>query len=321
MAKKKINYGGIVWLLFIVLVLGASIYVFFKYSGVYVVQELESTSSDGKVTLQASFYNFGGLRQTWVSGQEATHVTFSLKASNTGSVDLFNIEVVNQNANLGNAFDNLPIILNFPINSTDVVLGDTKQECPIGDECDLGEDCIEGNCYLNLQPFAIGYEQNDVEFSLQLQGDYTGSFGETEQDLSNIVSIIYDIRIEETEPSYVKFRTDDLTYDSDSSIAYGTSCDGSDLVIYGEETSSLMTTESCEDYFDSILLNYIIGDLSYSGTNSLILGTRSEFSGTIYIGETDDDGVGCKWVRYSDSRTGTVSISSVSSTPSMELDC
>jgi len=210
MKSKKAQKAifGILIAVILIAIVGGGLYYFFKLSSKGGVTDIESTSEDGFATLTATFYTdtgdaiTPGITQALIGGtNQRTGVIFEMKASNTGNVDLTNVQVISPNANMNGAFDNIGALSSLNIGQSAISLGTSGQSCPGGNgDCDTNEYCSESagiKCAIKLDDYASGTSQHNVDFTISLQGDFINAIGESQSITSDPVTLTYDI-LEET---------------------------------------------------------------------------------------------------------------------------
>lgn len=187
--------------------IGGGIYMFTNVASGGGVDQTDSTSDDGMVSLGATFYTEdaqeagGGVPQALVGGtSRRTHVIFELKATNTGDVELTDIIPSSPNANMNGAFDNVGALPTLIVGAVNILVGSSGQDCPGGDgDCDTNEECIvsAGNkCAIRLDDYASGTSAHNVDFTISLSGNFLNAIGEAQGTSSNPVTLTYDIRDE-----------------------------------------------------------------------------------------------------------------------------
>ena len=206
MAKKK-TLPIIIISVLVLAVIGGGFWFFLSTGGKGTVDKTEETSDDGIVSLGATFYNLqgdqptGGVAQALIGGtNQRTHVSFELKASNTGDVELTNVEPLNPNANINGAFDNINPLASLGVGQSQVSLGTTAQSCTTNAQCDENEECVNPGtgliCLINLDQYASANsgQQNNVDFTISLQAEFLNALGTSDTVSSNPVTLTYDVR-------------------------------------------------------------------------------------------------------------------------------
>ena len=188
----------------IVLAIAGGVYLFLQ-KGKGGVGDVTETSDDGMATLSATFYDFSGtapssgVSQALVGGtSKQTHVKFEMKASNTGNVELTNINLASPNANMNGAFDNVGSLATLAVGASNIIVGSTDQICVINEDCDANEECIGTPlaCYIKLDDYtsANAGVPHNVDFSVSLSGSYLDALGIIQTATSDPVSLQYDLR-------------------------------------------------------------------------------------------------------------------------------
>ena len=202
--KSRIILISIFSLFLILLVVGALVFLHFNKE----LSNLSDTSEDGLATLSATLYNSNGQiiqsgTQSFINGQQATHISFKVYASNlVGNVDLTNIQVVSPNSNLGNSFDNNgnpPSIPSLLKTQSNIFLGTTANTCTLNADCDTKEECVDTNADTILDKCLIPLSQYEVLtqptiFSLNIKADYNDALGNPQQQISDLLSVFYTIQ-------------------------------------------------------------------------------------------------------------------------------
>lgn len=198
--------------LVVILLIGGGIYYFMQI-GAGGVDKVEAESEDGFAKLTATFYDFSGdalgkstgVEQALIGGKnKRTHVSFQLSATNTGNVDLTNVQVTSPNANMNGAFDNIGALSSLAVSASQS-LGSTDQTCTSTAGCDTNEECCEvgvgcgsvnGVCVIALDAYASADAgaTNNIDFSISLKGDYQDAQGTSQSVTSSPVILTYDIR-------------------------------------------------------------------------------------------------------------------------------
>lgn len=150
-----------------------------------------------------------------------------------------------------------------------------------------GETNIQSSAPIDTSQIELG----DVDFSISVQGYYLDAQGL--QVPFSVDSEPYTINIVPEE--YVQFRTSSLSYGSNgaSEIAYGSSCDNTELTRYTSTTSGGYTADYCDDIFDIIL--GVPCDKTYSGNpESCYLGLLNGEYSVCWR----DEGIGIGYTKY-----------------------
>lgn len=168
--------------------------------------KIEETSSDGQATVLATFYDkdgnpiSSGLEQS-ILGSSFTlveYISFEVKASNTGTIDLTDVQVDQTNSNLADAFDNdgnPPTIATLTTGQSQILIGSTANSCTDNTQCDSNEQCVSNQCIISFSQFEA--QAQPTLFTLNIKGTFNDALANPQILSSADVSLSYEILPEE----------------------------------------------------------------------------------------------------------------------------
>lgn len=220
--RNSLGQGRLIIVLLVVgllIIAGLGIGGFIFFGKRAAVDKITSTSDDGVATLTATFYDANGvpiipgvsqsfgLPQALLGPDPVTQaffVSFSLSVTNTGDVELTNVQPTLANAVMDGAFDNIgaggtPTLATLAVAASNILLGDTKGTiCSVNGDCDTArEDCVATQCLIRFDTLVSGdgeTAQPLTTFEISVTGGFLDAIGNPQSVTSAPVTLSYDIR-------------------------------------------------------------------------------------------------------------------------------
>lgn len=229
-----------------------------------------------------------GTEQTTIGGQSGIfYMSFLIKASNSGNVNLNNVRVVSSTPQeLTDAIQTPTSISLLSVGQSNILLTKTDNSCVSNLECGVSEKCVglTPTCKIDVSN-RIG----SVIYSIDIAGDYQDAFGNAKTITTSVnLPITY-----EQDGVLLRFerkKTESLSLFANSWIAYDIDGDG---LLEGLGGSSNINTGSVDcvgsgsSNFISYYGNYIIQKL---GSRVYVCEDVGINDNTIYFEVSDNDG-------------------------------
>jgi hypothetical protein len=146
-----------------------------------------SESSDGLAQMFARFYDQNGnlitssVRQAIIQGsyQQVTYMAFDLKASNPGSINVYNVKPINPAGDMGSLFANSgsSISVNLSTGQNNIAIRSSDQSCTTDTNCDTNEKCIGSPLTCKIKVDNYTNAPQPKSFTISLGGDTYDALG------------------------------------------------------------------------------------------------------------------------------------------------
>lgn len=282
---------------------------------------------DSSNTLSISGYydadgNKIGSKESIVGGVEGVkYITMSVKVKNNDDVSLI-LKILSATPDGFNSA--LPLNIEQEVESGDSYTwesdlidvepyeGTTREFCvTINGNSPLREEVQKISCIsIKVDPDATQAQDASFEVTVTSESNNDANIPEDNPPIETIGNVI--------------FRTTDLSYSSDSAIAFAQSC-GNTLTAYGYENDADDNANQCDtsSYLGSKIMPNIPGKLNPNGDGIVDLYEDASDSNEIWVCEDDSDGTGCVRARYdsTDSDATKVDVTSNSFDSPKEIFC